>query len=148
MSSEQNVAIVRRVYEAYERRDVATIQRLVRPDLVWQPQEVVLEAATLKGVDEVLAWLADWDDQFTDSRIEPEEFIDLGDRVVVVSRVSGRGRMSDVEVDMHTAHVFSFRDGKIAGVRAFFDRDEALEAAEIGSAPLSESSSVDGHLMP
>jgi uncharacterized protein len=139
--AQEHVEIVRQAYEAYARNDIATIERLTHPDLVWQPQEEAPEPGTLHGTQEVLSWLTDWDAQFTDARIEPEEFIDLGDRVVAVSRVKGRGRGSDVDVEMQTAHLFTFRGGRIASVRGFFDRGEALDAAvrEPAGAPRARS---------
>jgi uncharacterized protein len=127
--SERNVEIVRNLYDAYERSDVVTLQSLTDPDLVWQLQSELPDAATLHGYDEVLAWLTGWDAEFVGSRIDPEQFFDLDDRVLVVSRVSGRGRVSDIEVELKTTHLFTLRDGRIADVRTFFDHDAALEAA-------------------
>jgi ketosteroid isomerase-like protein len=129
--SRQNVEIVRRAYEAYEQRDAATLESLTEPDLVWELQSELPDAATLRGPDEVLAWLTGWDAEFVDSRIDPEQFVDLGDRVLVVSRVSGRGRISEAEVEVRTTHLFTLRNGRIADVRAFFDHGAALEAAGV-----------------
>ncbi len=57
------------------------------------------------------------------------EFIDAGDHVVALVRLSGKGEGSGVNVELATYHVLTFRDGKVARRRLYTDRAEALEAA-------------------
>ena len=62
--------------------------------------------------------------------IEPVEFIDGGDRgVVVMVAIRGHGKGSGAPIDAPTAFVSELRDGKIARDRAFTSRSQALEAA-------------------
>jgi ketosteroid isomerase-like protein len=58
-----------------------------------------------------------------------EELIDAGDRVVSVVTTRARGRSSGIDVEWkgHAA-VWTIRDGRIAQVTWFSDRDQALEA--------------------
>jgi ketosteroid isomerase-like protein len=42
----------------------------------------------------------------------PEEFLDEGDRVVVVFRFTGIGRGSGVRIDERLCHVWTIRDGR------------------------------------
>jgi ketosteroid isomerase-like protein len=58
----------------------------------------------------------------------PEEFVDLGDSVVVTVRLRGRGRGSGVEIDALFYDVYTLRDGKIVRMDQFTERSEALEA--------------------
>lgn len=58
-----------------------------------------------------------------------EEFRDLGDRVLVLGRMRGRGRASGVEVDTEYAMVVEFRVGRVCRSRGYLDRGEALRAA-------------------
>jgi uncharacterized protein len=67
---------------------------------------------------------------FDGLEIEPEEFLDGGDRVVVVSTMSGRGRGSGAETEQRLVSVWTFREGKIVRHDSFTDRDEALR--EVG----------------
>jgi ketosteroid isomerase-like protein len=56
--------------------------------------------------------------------------IDAGeDKVIVVTRISGRAKLSGVEADLTYAALYKLRDGKIAWGREYWTRDEALEAA-------------------
>jgi ketosteroid isomerase-like protein len=65
--------------------------------------------------------------------IEVEELIDAGDKVVAVIRVTGRGRVSGIEIEYSPAGVWTIRDGRIVRVVWFVARDDALEAAGVES---------------
>jgi ketosteroid isomerase-like protein len=64
-------------------------------------------------------------------RTVADEFIDMGDQVLVLTEFRGRGKTSGVSVDaMHQrAALFTVRDGKVVAVTTYTDRDEALRAA-------------------
>jgi ketosteroid isomerase-like protein len=70
-------------------------------------------------------WHADWGE----FRFEPEEVIDLSDRVLLVGRVKGSGLSSGVAVDNHWTDVLTISAGRVIREQVFFDRAEALEAA-------------------
>jgi ketosteroid isomerase-like protein len=71
-------------------------------------------------------WLRAW----VDFRTVAEEFVDMGDEVLVLVEFRGRGKTSGVSVEaMEGAIVFSLRDGKVARLTTYTDRAEALEAA-------------------
>ncbi len=76
----------------------------------------------LRGTEEV-------QESFEDFRIEPEDFIDAGDGVIVPVRISGKGRASGVEQEEHLMHLWVLRDGKVIRGEVFRTTDEALEAA-------------------
>ena len=61
-------------------------------------------------------------------RWEPVEFIDLGNIVVVETRIVGVGRGSDVPIEADETDVFWFRDGKIIRLTGFPTKRDALEA--------------------
>ena len=58
-----------------------------------------------------------------------EEFVELGDRVLVLTRQSGRGKHSGVLLDRELGDLFTFRDGKIVRLESYWNRDEAVRAA-------------------
>jgi ketosteroid isomerase-like protein len=70
-----------------------------------------------------------WEDSFEDLEVTYEETIDAGDRVVVETRVSGRGRESGVGVDSRTYMVWTLRGKKVLRMDEFTERADALEAA-------------------
>jgi ketosteroid isomerase-like protein len=118
--SQQNVEIVRRFLKV----DVDEALTYADPGIVWNPIE---ELAT-HGHDAVRASLARWKAEWDDYQLMPEEFMDMGDRVVVTVRLRGRGRGSGVEIDARFYDVYTLRDGKIVRMDQFVERSEALEA--------------------
>src|ERR671914_726915 len=71
-------------------------------------------------------WFGTWDE----IRMTPERFIEDGDRVLALMTIEGRGKSSGVPVVIHSADLFTIRDGKIISLVGYPDRAEAL--ADIG----------------
>jgi ketosteroid isomerase-like protein len=70
-----------------------------------------------------------WLDAFEDIRWDPEEILDLGDRVLVTTQQRGRGSGSGVSVGEAVFQLFTFRRGLVVRQEDFLDRSKALEAA-------------------
>jgi ketosteroid isomerase-like protein len=63
-------------------------------------------------------------------RLEPQEFLDAGDRVATRLRHHGRGKESGLEIDEELYHqVVTFHDGRMVRIEYFAEWAEALEAA-------------------
>jgi ketosteroid isomerase-like protein len=62
-------------------------------------------------------------------RVFTDELRDLGDRVLLLGRVQGRGRGSGLQVDSPLAVVFDFHGDKISRGRTYLDPGAALRAA-------------------
>ena len=91
----------------------------VRPDLPG--------GKTYAGVDGLRsAWL-DWLAPWASYRIEIEEAIDCGDRVLLLVNNFGRLEGSSEEVTNATAGIYTFRDGKLARWEIYSDRADALK---------------------
>jgi ketosteroid isomerase-like protein len=118
--SQRNVEIVRRFLSA----DDDEALTLADPGIVWNP----IEELPTQGLDAVRASLAHWKADWDDYKVVPEEFVDMGDRVVVTVRLRGRGRGSGVAIDARFYDVYTVRDGKIVRMDQFAERSEALEA--------------------
>jgi ketosteroid isomerase-like protein len=67
-------------------------------------------------------WFGAWEEL----RFERERIEELGDRVLLLTRLTGRGRTSGAEVSILVADVFTFREGKIIQMTGFPDAREAL----------------------
>ena len=77
------------------------------------------------------AWLREWENW----RAEADEFLELGDYVVVFTSYHGRGKGSGVEVHQKGAHVFKLRDGQVVRLEIFADRKRAIESVRAARAP-------------
>jgi ketosteroid isomerase-like protein len=127
--SQENVEIVRSVYDAFRRGAWDEGARLVDPDAeLLGTVGGLSEGSVARGVQEGRQAFEQWDEDWDESRLEPEAFIDAGDRVVVLQHEVRRGRGSGVEVESHTGVVFELRDGLVVRVQGFMDQAEALEA--------------------
>jgi ketosteroid isomerase-like protein len=78
-------------------------------------------------VDVMRDWLRAWERPIV---VEPEEFIQAGDRILVLIRWSGRGKGSGATVEAEGAHLWTFRDGLVIHYGVYRDRDEARAALE------------------
>jgi ketosteroid isomerase-like protein len=129
--SREDVEIVRQAWKAYSERGVDAVLDYFAEDCVCENLPEGPDSATAyagrEGVrerDELFAEI--WGDLV----IEPVEFIDAGEDVVVtVTSMRGRGKGSGAPFDAPIAFVTELRDGKVVRDRPFPSRDEALEAA-------------------
>jgi ketosteroid isomerase-like protein len=129
--SQENVEVVRKVTEAFNRGDPDAWLAYWTDDIDFRaPKGVPDDPGPINGKDALRAFVQDWLDTFDEFRIEPIELINAGeDKVVAVLRISGRAKLSGVETDLTYAELDTLRDGKIARGRQYWTRDEALEAA-------------------
>ncbi|MDX6617324.1 MAG: SnoaL-like domain [Solirubrobacterales bacterium] len=126
--SDQNVEVVRRMYEARESGDAAGALAQFHPEVVVDATARG-DAASGQGREELAAIIAEWTGTFDEWREEVEEMRDLGDSVCVVATQRGRGKKSGVEVEARYALLFEVRDDKITRMTMFRGLSEALEAA-------------------
>lgn len=69
-------------------------------------------------------WLTPWDSY----RLDVEDLIDAGDAIVVFARVQARTKHDGVLVQHSPAAIWRIREGKIAAIHFYLEREEALEA--------------------
>ena len=125
-----NVEILRRAYAAFSKGRFALDH--LDPNVVWDESRRQIDPAVHHGHAGARRVFESRVEVFDDFRVGAERFFDLGDRVLVFSRVRGRGKESGAEADARVASLYTFRGGKAVRVEYFGDRDEALRAAGIG----------------
>jgi ketosteroid isomerase-like protein len=128
--SQENVEIVRRAYEAFAQGDIEAALAMCQPDIQVEDHERSLETPTsYHGRDGFLTLFATVNEGFSDVRYTPEELTDVGDRVLVEVRRTGRGRASGAQVEERQFHVWDMVAGRAARFRVYLDRNQALESA-------------------
>ena len=132
MPESGDVARLRRGYEAFNRGDLETVLRDVSPEVELRDRDEIPDPGVYRGLEAAREVLARNRAEFEGYRVDPEEFIELSEHIVVVARQSGRGRTSGAEVAGTIVHAWHLRDGRVLGMRAFSDRDEALAALGAG----------------
>ena len=134
--SQENVEIVRRLVEAWNRNEqgrVVPLERVIPfldPGVIFDATRRIIDPKTYAGIEGIRAMLAERDEVWGEFRMEPAEFVDAGDRVVVIGRRVGKGRGSGVDVNQPMADVFTLHGGRVVRCEiGYSDRAEALEAA-------------------
>jgi uncharacterized protein len=127
--SRENVEIVRRGLEAFNRGEVEEHLDLLDPNVEWHDPPGMPGAGVHRGREAFLSRWREVEETLEGFTVEPERYFDAGEQVVVFVRPAGRGRMSGVEVSRRIAHVYTVRDGRIAQFVGYEDRAAALEAA-------------------
>jgi ketosteroid isomerase-like protein len=127
--SEENVEVVKRWVDAFNRRDLDALMETVIPDFAFLPAMAgTIDGNSFQGREGMKAYFVDVDSAWEELRVIYDEYRDLGDRVLALGRVEGRGRGSGAVVDTPQAAVVDFRDGKISSARSYLDHNEALRA--------------------
>ena len=122
---------LRRAVEANNRRDYEAFLDEFDPDIEWHGIFGVMfggEATVVRGHEGLLEYVRDRDEGFAVSNVQWSEFRDLGDRIVALGHVRGRGRESGIEFDSPYAGLAEFKSGKIISYRDCFDHSQALKA--------------------
>lgn len=128
--SQENVELVRKLWERWELGDFATPEALdPQIEYVRIGGAGVAGAGEWSGLDGVWDAFRELFQEFRGFRTEGERFIDLGDdRVLVLSRIRGVGRSSGVAAEQETADVITLRNGVIVRAEAYWNRAEACQA--------------------
>ena len=130
--SQENVKVVRRVFEASARRDGAAVLALYDPDVEWDASRTQPDLGEFSdvthGYEGIRLFFGRWGEAWDSEEYQPDELIDVGDAVVSVATQRGRGRTSGLEVSRPLAGVWTIRAGKITRVVWFPTRTQALQA--------------------
>jgi uncharacterized protein len=130
--SKENVELVRRAFEVWQRGDDAAALEFYAEDVEVDARHFP-EGRVYHGREGVSEFVRGYVGTFEDYRLEVEEIVDAGDDVLVLTRESGRSRGVGVPIDGRFALVLTVADGLIVRWRGFVDRDEALRS--VGQAP-------------
>ena len=127
--SQENVEVVRRGLDAFNRRDRTAWLAVCDPEVEDVPPREWPESDTTRGSEAV--WdlyvenTAGWREG---DAFENVEMIDAGDKVVAHVRGEMRGKASGASVTWSYWQAVTFRNGKVLRLEWFADRNEALEA--------------------
>jgi ketosteroid isomerase-like protein len=124
-----NVDTARSAYEAFGRGDLGALQENFAEDAVWWTSDELPLGGEVRGRDQIMANFAQIPNYWTSFSVEPEEFIDAGEVVVV----RGTQKAGNDEGSMEAPFVHLLRydaDGHL--VRGEFYGDSAKAAKLLG----------------
>jgi hypothetical protein len=119
--------VVRSVYEAFERRDVPAVLELFDPEIVITQSEEVPWGGTHRGHQGALEFFGRLG-ACIETNVEIDRLIVAGDAVVEIGRTRGHAVGSERPFEIHEAHVWRVRDGRVVGMDAYVDNAKMLEA--------------------
>ena len=126
--SQDNVEVVRRMYEAFHRGDAEGSLSYFDPEVVVDAS-IRMDAGIGHGREELSAIIAKWIGAFDDWREDIEEIRGLGSQVLVISTQRGRGKGSGAEVKLRYGVLYEMSGGKITRLTMYDSPSAALEAA-------------------
>jgi len=134
--SQENVEIVKVLMEAVNRRDIDAYAEVTTSDFEWFPVFAArVERDVYRGREGIEKFLFEVDETWEEFQPMPEEYRDLGDRVLALGRLKTRGRASGVPSDSPWGGIFDLHGGKVSRIRTYLDHGEALEAVGLSAKP-------------
>jgi ketosteroid isomerase-like protein len=131
--SNKEVEIVREVFEQRMNLDPRLdstwrdISDWLHPDFEYREDPALPGAGTYRGIAAFRDVCIAYYEAMSEMRLEAEEYVDAGDRVLVMINWWARGK-SGVEAEMRQAGIFTVRNGRIASWHVMFDCDQAFKA--------------------
>jgi uncharacterized protein len=119
-----NVDIARSAYDAFGRGDLESLRDSFAEDGVWVTSDELPLGGVVEGRDTILGNFAQIPNYWSSFSVDPEEFIDAGEYVVV--RGTQRAGNDSGSFEAPFVHLMKFADGKV--VRGEFFTDSAKAA--------------------
>jgi uncharacterized protein len=123
----QAISLLRDAYAAFNRDDIPAAVQSLAPDIQWQEPAEFPGGGLYHGRSEVARYLTNSRAPWAEGASEPIHFIVHGDRIVVYVHARFRLRDSTDWTEVNLADVYTFHNGTPVAMRAFADRNAALE---------------------
>jgi ketosteroid isomerase-like protein len=126
--SEENVELVRPIYDAMNRHDWDAVFHRAHPDFEVQVQRMP-HAGTKRGREQIQSFFEEYMATFETFALEAEEFFEDGDQVVVFVKVQAQIKGGSSALEPRIGNLWTIRDGRVRSLRMFPKREDALKAA-------------------
>ncbi len=126
-----NVETTRGIYEAFAKGDVPTVLAAFDPNIVWEESEAPGHPWGGKnhGIDGVVKGVfMQIPANFDNFSVMPQDYVEAGDRVIAIGRVSGTSKATGKSFEGDFAHILTFSGGKVSRFQGIED-SAALMAA-------------------
>ena len=127
--SQENVEIIRRAFEAFNRDGPEATLASFAPDLEWHDIPDLPDAEVHRGHAGFLRAFEQFFGELEDYRVNADEITGHGEQIVVCAHFIGRGKGSGARFEQRVFGVWTMRDRLIVRVVWFRTRREAVEVA-------------------
>src|SRR5450631_2534532 len=98
--SQENVEVAKRFGDAFNRRDLSALMDTATPDIAFFPALAgAIDDNSFQGREGMRAYFVDVESAWEEFHVIINEYRDLGDRVLGLGRLEGRGRGSGAAAD-------------------------------------------------
>jgi ketosteroid isomerase-like protein len=126
------VEVIRSVYERWNAGSPSDPAEYCDPSVELESPFSSVVGESYRGYAGIEQWMRDLDEQFSEWRGRLDDVREVGDRVIAIGSVHGRGRASGIEFDLPFAQVWDFTtDHRVTRARIYLDLDAALKAVEL-----------------
>ncbi len=124
-----NVEMLGNLYESFAAGDVPAVLQGFDENIEWTEAEGFPYGGTYRGGNAILENVfmriaTEWDGY----TVAPDEFLDAGERVVVLGHYSGSYKATGKSMKVPFAHVWTLADGK---VKKFVQYTDTLKVSEV-----------------
>ncbi len=125
----QNSEALKRGYDGFNSGDTDAVAELYADDVRWEGPntEDIPMSGTHDGKDAVLAALAQIGDQYESFDVSPDEMVEQGDTIVVLSHIEAKTKSGN-QLKLPGVEVYRMNDGKANRVQSLIDTAEVKAA--------------------
>ena len=125
----ENSDALKRGYDAFNSGDIDTVAEIYEDDVRWEgPNTQGLPmSGVYEGKDAVLQALGRIPEDFEQFRVSPDEMVEEGDTIVVLSHVDARTKSGN-DVKLPGVEVYRMAGGKVKRVQSLIDTAEMKAA--------------------
>jgi ketosteroid isomerase-like protein len=121
------VALLRDAYAAFNRNDISAAVQNLDANIEWSEPAEFPGAGTYHGHAGVAGYLSQSRAPWAEGASEPVQFIAHDNRIVVFVHAKFRAKDNPAWTESDLADVYTFRDGTPVAMRAFANRNAALQ---------------------
>jgi ketosteroid isomerase-like protein len=130
--SEADLELAREFFARLNEGGVDAVAANLHPDFEFTtPPELASEPGTYRGAEGLRAWYDSFYEAMDEVRVEPSEFVQVGDGLVAAAfTLVARGRSTGLEFSQNAGLLMRMKDGLAHGSEIFATLDEAVAAAK------------------
>lgn len=130
MQAQQNIDLVKRLYDAFRKGDISTILDHLANQFVWRfdAPSIIPFAGNFRTPDEVREYLRHLLEDQKGQVMQTDEFIANEDSVVMLGRYAATVIATNKQIDVVTVHLFSIQAGKVTRFLCFADTAKVAAA--------------------
>jgi ketosteroid isomerase-like protein len=132
--AEGNVQLVRRGFQALREGDVEALIPLIHPEFeATTPPGLAAEPDTYRGPEGIRRYFESFYEAMDRVRFEADDFIPVGERVVVPLTLRARGRTTGIQTAQKVVQIWDIKDEKAYRVEVYATLEDAMAAARGGA---------------